>query len=148
MTLRKVVLDTNLYIGWLNHGHHQDLMMGTGLVRYLSAVVQMELRFGAKTLPARRGLDQLVRAYRTAGRMVTPDAELFDEAGRVLQRLREMGREIRKASLVNDVLIALSARSLGATVLTSDEDYKAVRGVMEFRLEMITRSALPSGSRA
>jgi predicted nucleic acid-binding protein len=71
--------------------------------------------------------------------MITPDAELFDDAGRVLQRLRDNGREIRKASLVNDVLIALSARSLGATVLTSDGEYEAIRGVTEFRLEMVAR---------
>jgi hypothetical protein len=35
MTLRKVILDTNLYIGWMNQGLHEDLMLGPGLVRYL-----------------------------------------------------------------------------------------------------------------
>jgi len=137
MILRKVILDTNLYIGWFNKGLHEGLMVGPGLVRYLSAVVQMELRVGATMLPARRALDQLVRAYRAAGRIVTPDAELFDQAGRTLQRLREAGREIRRSSLVNDVLIALTARSLGATVLTADEDYEAIRAVVDFKLEMI-----------
>jgi hypothetical protein len=44
MTHRKIVLDTNLYIGWLNAGLHPALMLGAGLVRYLSAVVNMELR--------------------------------------------------------------------------------------------------------
>ena len=137
MTPHKVVLDTNLYIGWLNDGHHEEQMLGTGLVRYLSAVVQMELRVGAKTLPARRALDKLVRAYRSTERMVTPDAAIFDEAGRVLQHLREQGREIRRASLVQDVLIALSARSIGAAVVTMDEDYQAIRRVAEFRLQMV-----------
>ena len=51
---RKIVLDTNVYIGWLNAGLHEDLMLGPGYVRFLSAVVQMELRAGATTLPARR----------------------------------------------------------------------------------------------
>jgi hypothetical protein len=54
MTLTKVVLDSNVYIGWLNQGLHEDLMMGRGLIRYLSAVVHMELRVGATMLPARR----------------------------------------------------------------------------------------------
>ncbi|WP_437742914.1 PIN domain-containing protein [Sorangium sp. So ce1504] len=137
MILRKVLLDTNLYIGWLNRGIHEDLMIGPGLVRYLSAVVQMELRAGATTLPARRAVDHLCRAYRGAGRIVAPDAEVFDHAGRTLRRLREAGREVRRASLVNDVLIALSARSLGATVLTADEDYDAIRAVLDFKLERI-----------
>ncbi|WP_437733009.1 type II toxin-antitoxin system VapC family toxin [Sorangium sp. So ce1335] len=137
MILRKVLLDTNLYIGWLNRGIHEDLMIGPGPVRYLSAVVQMELRAGATTLPARRAVDHLGRAYRSAGRIVAPDAEVFDHAGRTLRRLREAGREVRRASLVNDVLIALSARSLGATVLTADEDYDAIRAVLDFKLERV-----------
>jgi predicted nucleic acid-binding protein len=139
MILRKVLLDTNLYIGWLNQARHEELMVGPGLVRYLSAVVQMELRVGAKMLPARRALDQLARAYRAAGRIVVPDAELFDQAGRALQKLREGGREIRRSSLVNDVLIALSAKQLGATVFTADEDYQVIRSVIDFKLAMVAR---------
>ena len=137
MILRKVILDTNVYIDWLNLGLHEEQMTGPGLVRYLSAVVQMELRVGAKTLPARRALDRVVRAYRAGGRVVAPQAELFDEAGRTLRRLREAGREVRHASLVNDVLIAHSARALGATVITADTDYRAIRAVLDFKLEMI-----------
>jgi predicted nucleic acid-binding protein len=137
MTLRKAILDTNLYIGWLNQGLHEELMLGPGLVRYLSAVVGMELRAGATVLPARRALDQLVRAYRLGGRIVAPYAEMFDHAGRALQRLRQGGREVRRASLVNDVLIALTARSIGATLLTADEDYRAIAAVIDFRLERV-----------
>jgi predicted nucleic acid-binding protein len=137
MIIRKVVLDTTVYIGWLNEGLHEELLLGPGLVRYLSAVVQMELRMGAKTLAARRAVDQLLRVYRASGRMIAPEFEIFDQAGRTLRRLRDAGREIRKASLVNDVLIALSARSLGATVLTADEDYARIGEVLDFKLEMV-----------
>jgi predicted nucleic acid-binding protein len=137
MTLTKVVLDTNIYIGWLNRGRYEDLMLGRGFVRYMSAIVQMELRVGAKTLPARRGLDQLVRAYRASGRLASPDAELFDQAGRTLSQLRERGQEIRRASLVSDVLIALGARSLGATVFTADADYEMIQAVVDFKLALV-----------
>jgi predicted nucleic acid-binding protein len=137
MTLRKVILDTNLYIGWMNQGLHEDLMLGPGLVRYLSAVVLMELRVGATMLPARRALDQLARPYRAGARLITPGAEIFDQAGRTLQRLREAGREVRQASLVNDVLIALSARSIGATLLTADADYDAIGAIVDFKLERV-----------
>ena len=139
MNLRKVLLDSNLYIDWINRGHREELMVGAGWVRYLSAIVQMELRIGARTLPARRAVDQLIRGYRAAGRIVAPDAPLFDEAGAALRRLREKGAEIRRASFVDDVLIALSARSLGATLMTMDADFEAIARVVDFRLEMVPR---------
>lgn len=144
--LRKVVLDTNLYVDWLNRGLHEELLVGPGLVRYLSTVVQMELRIGARTLPARRALDQLARAYRAAGRLVAPEPEAFDLAGRALARLRQGGREIRRASLVDDVLIALTARALGATVVTADEDYEVLATIVDFKLERVARrAAAPRG---
>jgi len=136
--MTKLLLDTNLYVGWLNHGLHEALMVGPGFVRYLSSVVQMELRVGAATRPARRLLDQLIRAHATSARLVAPSAPVFDEAGLVLRALRTAGREVRHASLVNDVLIALTARRLGATLYTGDaEDFRAIRGVRDFSLEVV-----------
>jgi predicted nucleic acid-binding protein len=138
MNLRKVVLDTSLYIGWLNESRFQDLMIGPGIVRYLSAVVQMELRVGAKTLPARQHVDRLAMAYQSSSRLIVPAASTYDEAGHVLQRLRGFGREIRRASLVHDVLIALSARSIGATVVTADEDFEQLRKILDFDLVRVS----------
>lgn len=137
MSLLKVILDTNLYIDWMNDGLREDVMAGPGFVRYLSAVVQMELRAGARTLPARRAVDQLARAYRSARRLVAPDAGLFDAAGRTLRLLRDQGREVRRSSLVADVLIAHTARSLGARLLTADRDFEAVRKVLDFEVEIV-----------
>ncbi len=140
MKLEKVLIDTNIYIEWLNDGRHEHLMLGQGLVRYLSAVVHMELSVGARALPARRALNQLVRAYRSGDRLVVPDADVFSRAGELLQRLRDSGREIRRASLVNDVLIALCARSIGATVLTSDQDFEAIGDVLDFRFRLVSKT--------
>jgi predicted nucleic acid-binding protein len=137
MMLRKVLIDTNVYIAWLNGGRHDEVMLGLGRVRYLSGIVHMELRAGAKGLPARRALDQLVRAYRAAERLILPTDEIFEAAGKVLLRLRAGGREIRRASLVNDVLIALCARSIGASVVTSDSDFEHIRSVVPFHLETV-----------
>src|SRR5262245_26151250 len=99
----------------------------------------MELRTGATMLPARRAVDQLARAYRSGGRLVAPPVDVFDRAGRTLQLIREAGREIRRASLVDDVLIALTARALGAIVFTADEDYETIRAVLDFDLERVTK---------
>ncbi len=138
MSSRKVVLETKLYIDWMNRGLREAFMIGPGFVRYLSAVVQMELRVGARTLPARRAVDQLLRAYRTAGRVVAPDARLFDSAGRTLRALQEAGREVRRSSLVGDVLIAHTTRSLGASLVTAGRDYEAIRSVFDFDLEVVS----------
>jgi len=79
-----------------------------------------------------------IRAHAASARLVAPSAPVFDEAGFVLRALRMAGREVRHASLVNDVLIALTARRLGATLYTGDaEDFRAIRGVRDFSLEVV-----------
>jgi hypothetical protein len=37
------------------------------------------------------------------------------------------------------VLIALSAKKLGATVFTADTDYLVIRSLVDFKLEMVVR---------
>jgi predicted nucleic acid-binding protein len=134
--VKKVVLDTNLYIDWVNRGLREETMVGGGLIRYLSAVVVMELRAGARTRGGRAAADQLVRGYVAADRLVAPPAGIFDRAGSLLRRLKLAGREVRSAAFVNDVLIALTARTLGATVLTANHaDFEAIHRVEPFLLE-------------
>jgi predicted nucleic acid-binding protein len=112
----KLILDTNIYIDWFNRGLYEAVVVGPGFVRYLSSVVQMELRSGAMTRRARQLLDQPVHAHAASGRVVAPSPAQFDDAGLALRALRLAGREIRRASLVNDLLIALTTRQIGATV--------------------------------
>lgn len=136
--MTKVVLDTSVYVGWLNQGLYAEWLLGPGVVRYLSAVVLMEIRVGATTRSARRAVSQLVRPYEVGSRLVAPSARLFDEAAAVLQRLRMRGREVRRASMVNDVLIALTARAMGATVVTANAlDFQAIREFRRFSLQVI-----------
>lgn len=135
--MTKVVLDTNLYVDWLNRGRRPEVMLGPGRVRYLSAVVLMELRVGATTPAATRAVMQLTRGYASGGRLVAPDARSFGLAGEALQRMRARGQEVRRASLVNDLLIALTARSIGAAVLTADADFRVIADVTDTRLELV-----------
>ena len=136
--MNRAILDTNLYIEWIRRAAHEDLVLGRGLARALSAVVVMELRTGVTTRAAHRAVERIVRAHAAARRIVAPSAGLFDEAGGVLRNLRPAGRDIGRASLVHDVLIALTARSIGATVYTLDaSDFEAIRAVRRFRLEIV-----------
>jgi predicted nucleic acid-binding protein len=134
--VKKVVLDTNLYIDWINRGLHENLLIGPGYVRHLCAVVVMELRAGAHNRAGRAAVDRLVRSYETAGRLVAPSARVFDRAGSALRQLRLAGRDVRSAGFVNDVLIAITARELGATVVTANVgDFEAIKAVESFALE-------------
>ncbi len=125
----KIVLDTNVFIDYLRAGLHEDWVAGQveGTVRFLSSVVLMELRLGADTVRRRRVVDRLKAAF-PAGRVVAPGADLYDRAGVLFRRLHADGKGlVDRLGHVNDLLIALSAWQIGATVITSNvDDFRAI----------------------
>lgn len=126
--MKRILLDTNIYIDWLNLGAHEHWTIGGRFVRHASAVVLMELAVGAFTPQSQREIARLARTFSALGRLVEPSREAWLRAGVVLRQLHVRGRETRRASLVNDVLIALSAREVGATLVTRDvADHDAIR---------------------
>jgi predicted nucleic acid-binding protein len=138
--MRRVVIDTNIYIDWLNAGQHQDVLFQRDAVKHLSAVVLMELRAGAFDLRDRRLVQRVESAFARAGRILVPSRTVFAEAGDVLRRLQAThGFRLESShSIVNDVLIALSARSIGAAVVTQNErHYRAIQMVTPFRLVIV-----------
>jgi len=78
----KVLLDTNIYVDWLRRDLRPELVMGRGSLRFLSAVVEMELRAGACTRSGRRALERAVRGYLAAARIVPPTTGIFADAAR------------------------------------------------------------------
>jgi predicted nucleic acid-binding protein len=100
----------------------------------------MELSAGARSLHDRKVLDTLFSAFRRAGRILVPAVSVYEEAGEVV-RLLQTKRDYNLQgafSLANDVLIALSARSIGATVQTQNwTDFEAIRAVRPFRLAIV-----------
>lgn len=139
--MRRVVIDTNLYIDWLNVGRHENVLFQRTAVKYLSAVVVLELYAGAVSPRDRGVIRGVVAAFDRSARILVPSAVVYEEAGhvlRVLRRSREHQAATRYGSLVNDVLIALSARSIGATVVTSNaRDFAAIRDVRPFELTIV-----------
>jgi predicted nucleic acid-binding protein len=124
----------------MNAGRHEDVLFEKGAVKYLSAVVLMELRAGAFRPLDRRLLSGVQAAFEKAGRVLVPSGSVFAEASETLRRLQaERGYNLRSSpSLVGDVLIALSARALGAVVVTQNErDFRAIQSVRPFRLEIV-----------
>jgi len=137
--MHRLVIDTNIYIDWLNAGRHEDVLFQRDAIKHLSAVVLMELRAGACSSADRRLVRRVESAFEKAGRILAPSRSVFAEAGDALRRLQERGFHIEAShSIVNDVLIALSARSIGATVVTQNErDFRAIRAVRPFELRVI-----------
>ena len=113
-------------------------------VKYLSAVVLMELSAGAFSARDRRLVREVKSAFVSVGRILVPTFAVYDDAAEVLRRLQE-ARHYSLASaygLVNDVLIALSARSIGATVITQNEiDFSAIQTIRPFKLALAPQSA-------
>jgi predicted nucleic acid-binding protein len=64
---------------------------------------------------------------------------VYEDAGHALRALQRSGYQVaRSGSLVNDVLVAFSARSIGATVITGNAtDFAAIREVRSFMLTVV-----------
>jgi predicted nucleic acid-binding protein len=137
--MERVVIDTNVYIDWLNEGQHEAVLFQRNVVKYLSAVVLMELSAGAFSVRDRRLVREVISAFAKVDRILVPTVTIYEDAGDVLRRLQEYrGYTVASAhGLVNDVLIALSARSIGATVITQNErDFVAIQTIRPFKLAL------------
>ena len=138
-----VVIDTNVYVDWFNKGRHEAVLFQREAVKYLSAVVFMELSAGAFSTGDRRLVREVTSAFAKAGRILVPTVTIYEETGDVLRRLQQ-SRGYTMASaygLVNDVLIALSARSIGATVITQNErDFVAIQTIRPFKLSLVAQT--------
>lgn len=138
--MQRVVIDTNVYIDWINEGRHEAVVFQSEAVKYLSAVVIMELSAGAISVGDRRLIREVTSTFAKAGRILVPTVSNYQEAGNVLRRLQESQNYTMSSAygLVNDVLIALSARSIGAVVITQNErDFVAIQTIRPFKLAVV-----------
>lgn len=135
--MRRVVFDTNVLVDWMRSQAHDVLLHHADDVRYLSAVVLMELRAGARTRAANRAVDVLRTAHEAHHRCLAPSVADLDRAGVVIKKLRALGVGTRGPGFVNDVLIALAARSVGAWLITQDAGFADVRRALDFKLVLV-----------
>jgi predicted nucleic acid-binding protein len=136
-----VLFDTNVYVAALREG-----VRGAAFARiresaprtFLASVVSAELRAGAVDQTGRSVVLELTERFDRLGRVVTPEARSWSLAGDVLGdiRRREPGLRDKIARLWNDALIALSARQIGASVVTGNVgDFELLRRFVRFDLE-------------
>jgi predicted nucleic acid-binding protein len=129
-----VILDTSIFVNHLRTACHQDRIESlTGLVR-VSSVVLAELWRGASKPQEKNFL----RALEKNHPILTPSKQNWLNSGELLGQVRaDRGYTPEKVrNLHFDVLIALTARTHGARLVTSDRadfeliaSYRAARGL-------------------
>ena len=131
----KYVLDTNVYIDAFRSAEKAEelkqFLTKCLPLTYLSAVVTMELRAGARTKPQAETLeDDVFGPFEKRRRVFAPSANAFKEAGRILAALaNEHLFDLRtpNRSLIRDSLLAASCRDQGFVLITNDTDYRTIR---------------------
>jgi predicted nucleic acid-binding protein len=134
-----VLLDTNVFIDYLRADLHAHWIFGGvgNTIRFLSAVVLMELRLGADTRRRKRAVDRIQTAFPTS-RLIAPLPPMFDHAGRLFRALYGDGSGLAdRLGPMNDLLIALTARQMGATLVTSNlQEFRQIAAQV-YRLKFV-----------
>jgi predicted nucleic acid-binding protein len=142
--VRRVVPDTNVWIDWLNTGRHETVLLSRDSVKYLSAIVLIDLYAGAGSPGDRRHVRRLHHVFQRTRRIILPTVATIADAGQLLHHFRWLDGEgrSRQAGFSHNVLLALSARQVGATVLTSNAaDFERIRALARFELEVLSPAA-------
>ncbi|HJT21343.1 MAG TPA: type II toxin-antitoxin system VapC family toxin [Nitrospira sp.] len=123
----KVVLDTNVLIDFLRAGMYAEWVLGGHgtVVRFISATTLLELRLGVDSPKRKKAIDRLHQAFQY-GRVLGLTPSILDRAGQLFRAIYGNASGLRdRLGPLNDILIALTAREIGATVVTNN--------VLEFR---------------
>lgn len=135
----KLLLDTSIYIPFINKGISNPIL-NQGPDRsllFMCAVVVEELYAGAHDPASVKLLGKLYDVFVSANRLVVPDGRDWQKAGKIIAQLeRKYGFEEKYlARISHDILIALCARRIGATVVTNNaKDFLRIREFVDYRL--------------
>jgi len=132
-TANLAVIDTSVYIDNLRSRRFEKELLDLKFVVRCSAVVLAELWRGARSREMVRFVDYLSRHLR----IIAPNEREWVDSGKIVGRLaRAQGYDIHKTREIHfDVLIAMTARRIGASLITADaDDFTAIRQVMDFNL--------------
>lgn len=135
----KVVFDTGVYIDLFNRGLHRGEFDGLQKITYLAHPVLHELWLGARGRREVRHLERFCSAFLRLKRLIAPLPATQLRIGRVCRSLRAAGKlDPRQPRLYNDVCIALLARQIGATVVTTNPvDFEQIARHVDFRYRSV-----------
>ncbi len=127
------LLDTSVYIENFRTGRFAEQLIRSPWIVRCSAAVVHELRRGARSKLEIRFVEELAEKVR----IVTPTERHWLESGELLARIgRNKGYLPDKLrNLAFDVLIALTARDIGATLITCNrDDFAEIRRYKAFKV--------------
>jgi predicted nucleic acid-binding protein len=120
----KYLLDTNVYIEACRSEEKRARFRTTFFpllpATFLSAVVAYELYVNAQDRRTRRLVQEFIHPLERSGRVVSPTFADWLAVSEIVTAIEEKDRGWRSKmpALLNDILIALCARRIGATVFT------------------------------
>lgn len=140
----KYLLDTNVYIEACRSQNARErfrtsfspLLPAT----FLSAVVAYELSVNAQDRRTRRLVQAFTGPMERTGRVISPTFADWSEAAAIISSIEEKDRSWRSKlpALLNDILIALSARRIGALLVTYNrEDFRLIQRHKDFSLRIL-----------
>jgi len=134
---RKVIYDTSVYIEVLRSKPFAETFRSRYEIdlplTFFNSVVVEELLAGATDRLRRATVEGLYRPFERSRRVVTPTQGVWTETGRLLGMMR--GQRVDQkdrltGNFVNDLLIAISAKSIGAKVVTLNaDDFTLIRNM-------------------
>lgn len=150
-----ILLDTNVYLFALKSeegaNFFEQRFLPLVFRTYLSSVVVEELYAGALDNAAIRLIERQVGVLERVGRIVTPTFQDWKEAGKLVAQItrKEPGSKPKVQQMLNDILLALSARRIGADLFTFNrEDFQLIRRHKPFSLKVLlppSAASRPSG---
>ena len=140
----KYLLDTNVYVEASRSAEKRSRFAKTFFpllpVTYLAATLAYELSVNSANDITRALVADFVGRLERVGRTVTPTFDDWTEAADIVTRIAKSEKSWRSKlpQLQNDILIALSARRIGATLLTyNQEDFLLIRRHKHFSLRIL-----------
>jgi predicted nucleic acid-binding protein len=130
-----VIFDTSVLVGEARTGRHRKKIDSVGGLVRMSSVVLAELLRGATAAAELKFLRALARNHP----ILTPTEENWLESGEILAKIRSaQGLDSHKLrDLHFDVLIALTARSHGARLITTNRrDFELIDRHRQLKLEV------------
>ena len=136
----KVLFDTQVYITYKAIIDDHNIDPG-----WHSVVVWQERMVGVSGSNELRKLEASCRQLEKEGRLLVPNREAWMTAGRILNNyLSDLSRahptrerpalsHAEKQNLIRDVLIAVSAKHAGVTVVSDNKDFPTIQRYYDFK---------------
>ncbi len=140
----KYLSDTNVYLEACHSeeakARFRDTFYPLLPATVLSAVIAHELNVDAQDRGTRSLLQDFIGPMERTGRLVSPTYEDWLKASEVVTAIERSDRAWRSKlpALLNDILMALCARQVGAMVITYNRgDFRLVRHHLAFSLRIL-----------